>query len=234
MAIFPKIECDSAIQVNDKFRIDASKTYISKGESAITLIEIEPEAGAGFINVTAASPKNWFLDWEYLTSGVKTLSLRVTTNGLPVTVTKDVECLSSVNDRLFSDDSDLVAIEHNILKYVPEGRSSFKYIHREAQSQILEWLWINGFRATDNSRITKDQVIDLAEVKFWAKYLALRLIFSDLSNAIDDVFDKKSKQYEVQEHRWRENAGLKLDFNKDGVQGAYEQSNITSRNLVRT
>jgi len=235
VAIFPKIECDDVVQVSDKFRIDCTKSYLSKGEAAISLVEIEPEVGSGFIAVTGSpiAAKNWFLDWEYAASGVKTVGVRVTTNAVPVTLTTQVEVVTAEDDKLFSSDSDLVSIEHNILKYVPEGRSSFKYIHREAQKQILEWLYINGFRGTGNTRLTKENVIDVSEVRFWSKYLALRLIFQDLSNAPEDVFDKKSKLYQRDEHKWRENSGLKLDFNGDGVQGAYESANMTTRNLVR-
>lgn len=233
MAIFPLIETDNVLQVNDKFRISASKTYITKDEAAITEVEIDPGDGL-FRSVFQGVVKQWWLDFQHDTEGDKTVAVRVTTDAVPVTVTKTVTVLSEADDKLFSNDYDLVAIESDILKYIPDGRSSFKYIHREAQNQILEWLYINGFRGTGNTRLTKDNVIDVNEVRFWAKYMALRLIFQDLSNAPEDVFDKKSKLYQNEEHKWRENAGLKLDFNKDGIQGAYEQSNITSRNLVRT
>lgn len=235
MAIFPKIECDDVVQVSDKFRIDCTKSYLSKGEPAVTLVEVEPESGAGFITVTGSpvAPKNWFLDWEYDSDGVKELTVRITTDATPVTLTKQVEALSAEDDRLFSNDSDLVAIEHNVLKYVPEGRSSFKYLHREAQRQILEWFWINGFRATGNQRIEKADVIELEEVKFWSKYWVLKLLYQDLSNAPGDVFEAKSKLYEKEAHRWRETAGIKLDVNKDGIQGAYEGYNLTTRELIR-
>lgn len=234
--IFPKVECDKYAQVSDKIRLDATKTYISKGEPTITIVEIEPEAGAGFVVVTGATPivsKNWFLDWEYATAGTKVVSVRVTTNAAPVTVTSSIEVVTEAVDKLFSCDADLVSIEHNVTKYVPEGRSTFKYLHREAQKQILEWLWINGYRGPENVRLDKDNVLDVEEVRFWSKYLTLRLLFQDLSNGPNDVFDTKSKLYEKDEHKWRENAGLKLDFNGDGTQGAYESSNLTSRELVR-
>jgi hypothetical protein len=236
MAIFPKIEAATVVQVSDKFRIDCTKTYISKGEAAITLVRVEPEEGAGFINITGAAPiqpKNWFLDWEYSSPGEKIVTLEVTTDGAPVTVTHAVECLSEVDDKLFSTDQDLVAIEHNVTKYVPDGRASFKYLHREAQKQILEWLWINGYRGPANQRLTKENIIDVDEVRFWSKYMVLRLLYRDLSNSTNDVNDQKSKLYEVQEHRWREIAGLKLDVTGDGTAGAYEGFNLTSRELVR-
>jgi hypothetical protein len=233
--IFPKIECDDVVQVSDKFRIDASKSYIAKGSAAITLVEIEPEAGAGFIVVTGSpiAAKNWFLDWEYSTAGTKVVSVRITTNAAPVVRTASVVAVTAADDELFSDDADLVVIEHNVTKYVPEGRSTFKYLHREAQKQIFEWLWINGYRGPENTRLGKTNVLSIDEVKFWSKYLVLRLLFQDLSNGPNDVFDTKSKLYEKSEHKWRETVGLKLDVNGDGTQGAYEGVNLTSRELVR-
>lgn len=233
--IFPKIECDEVVQANDKFRIDATKSYISKGEAAITLVEIEPEAGAGFIAVQGSpvNQKNWTLDWEYQTSGTKVVSVRVTTDGAPAVVTRSVVCVTEAQDKLFSTDQDLVQLEHNVTKYVPEGRSTFKYLHREAQKQILEWLYVNGYRKDGNLRLTKENVIDVEEVRFWSKYKVLSLLYKDLSTTPNDVHDVKSRDYENKEHTWRQSAGMKFDFNGDGVQGAYEQANFTTRELVR-
>lgn len=233
--IFPIIECDDLVQLNDKFRIDCTKSYISKGEPAVTLVEIEPHTGDGFIAVTGSPvlSKNWYLDWQYASAGTKTATVRITTSGAPVTFTKTIEAITSVTDKLFSSDQDLVSKEHNILKYVPEGRSSFKYIHREAQKQILEWLYTNGYRKYDGSRITVDEVIETENIKYWSMNLALRLIFQDISNQPDDVFDKKSKLYQNDEHKWRENIALKFDLDGDGIQGANEGFNMTSRGLIR-
>jgi len=234
--IFPYIECDEVVQADDKLRISSSKSFASKDEAAISLVEIEPEAGNGFIDVTGATPlraDNFYLDWQYATDGSKVISARVTTDGAPTTITKTITVITAAEDNLFSSDQDLAAVENNILKYVPAGKNSFKYLHREAQKQILEWFYINGYRATDGSRLEKEDVIVTEELKYWSTYTALRLLFEDLSNAIDDIFDKKSKLYQVQEHRWRHNSLLKIDVNKDGVQGDNEGFLLTTRNLIR-
>lgn len=234
--IFPKLECDSVVQVADKFRIDATKSYIAKGEAAITLVEIEPEAGAGFIAVQGApvNPKNWTLDWEYQTAGDKVITLQITTDGLPTVLTKTVTALTEADDKLFSTDQDLVALEHNITKYVPEGRSTFKYLHREAQKQILEWLYINGYRLNTNERLTKEHVLDIEEVRFWSKFKVLSLLYRDLSTTPNDVHDVKSREYQNKEHVWRQSVGMKFDFNGDGELGNFEQANFTTRELIRS
>jgi len=233
MAIFPDINTESIIQVNDKIRISAAKTFITKDEAAITLVEIEPHTGDGFIDITNADLDELYLDWAYSTDGNKTISLRVTTDGSPVTITKDIVCISVIDDNLFSTDEDLKQHEVSILKFVPRGKNSFNYVHRLAQNEILEQLYKDGYTKTDNTKLTKDEVIRTDELKQWSKYMVLRLIFRDLSNALDDIYDKKSKNYESAEHMWRTKAILKLDFNGDGVQTEYEAANITTRRLVR-
>lgn len=234
MAIFPVIESDNIVQVDDKFRINCSKSYISKGEAAITLVEIDPGTGT-FVNVTGSpiSAKNWYMDFQHSTAGDKTVAVRITTDGSPVTVSKTVTVLSEASDYLFSKDSDLVSIESDILKYVPDGRSSFKYVHREAQGQILEWLWVNGYKKTDGSRFVKADFVDLIEVNYWSRYVTLRLIFKDLSNQVDDIFDKKAKMFENTEHLWRTKSLLKIDVNGDATIDPYEGFNMTTRRLVR-
>lgn len=235
MAIFPNITVDEVVQVRDKFRIDATKSYISKGESAITLVEIEPYSGAGFIAVQGNPVKssNFYLDWEYDTAGTKTVSLRITTNGSPVTLTKTVSCVLESTDKLFSSDNDLLKIDSGILKLLPEGKSSFKYIHREAQNEILEWLYTNGYTKSDNVKFDKDDIINIDEVNFWSKYMALRLIYSDNSNSLNDIYSGQAKDAENKEHKWRQKAILKIDVNGDGIQDATEGFNLTTKYLTR-
>jgi len=233
MAIFGYIETEDIVQENDKFRISAHKSYVSKDESAITAIEIEPEAGAGFINVYNIDSDNWYLDWEYTTDGTKTISLRVTTDGAPVTITKDITCLTEADDKLFSTDQDLFRHETDILKYVPRGKNTYKFMHRLAQTEILEQLYKDGYTTIDNLKLTKDNVIRIDELTQWSKFVTLRIIFRNLSNAIDDIYDRKSKSYQNDEHMWRTKAILKLDFNGDGEQGEYEYADITTRKLLR-
>jgi hypothetical protein len=233
--IFPIIECDDTVQVNDKFRISADKSYVTKDEAAISLVEIDAGDGS-FIDVTGSAPikaSNWFLDFQHSTPGSKTVAVRVTTDGSPVTVTKTVTVLTAAQDYLYSKDSELVAIESDILKYMPAGKASFKYAHREAQGQILEWLWTNGYWKSDGSRFVKTDFIDLIEVNYWSRYLTLRLIYDDLSNQTEDIFFKKARKHENTEHLWRRKAMLKIDVNGDAIQDPYEGLDMTTKRLVR-
>lgn len=234
--IFPYLECDDAVQVNDKLRISGVKSYISKGEAAVTLVRIKPDTADSFITVTGSpiSNKNWFLDWQYSSAGTKTVTIEITTDGAPTTLTKDIVVSTEASDKLFSSDQDLEAIENNVLRYVPEGRNSFKYLHRRAQKEMIGWLNKNGWKKNDGTDVDKSSFVETEQVRFWSTYLTLRLLYKDMSNTPGDVFELKSKLYEKEEHVWREMALLKLDLNGDGVQGTYEGASLTTRNLVRS
>lgn len=233
MAIFPFIESDSVEQVDDKLRIDASKSFVSKDEAAITAVEIEPEAGNGYISVFDSNPKNWYLDWEYATEGDKTVTVRVTTDGAPVSKTKTITVLSEADDKLFSSDEDLQKHETDVLKYVPSGRNTFKYAHREAQTQILEDLFRIGITNISGQKLTKDAVVDVDEVKEWSRFLTLQFIYNDLSNQVGDIFSQKSEQYKSWALESRQKSILKLDINGDGNVDSTEGVDMTWRRLRR-
>ena len=232
--IFPNIQIENTVQTNDKTRIDSTKSFISKDEDAITLVEIEAESGSGFIEVGAPGlSKDWFLDWQYATTGTKTVSTRITTSGAPVTSTSTLTVLNATDDALFSSDSDLTALEHDILKWVPPGRNSFKNYHRKAQSLIMAWLDESGYTDVNGDRLGKDTFVDMEEIKYYSSALTLSLIFSSVSNTVDDVFLQKSKQYESMALSHRNRLILRLDTDGDGNVDRNEGISIKTVNMVR-
>lgn len=210
--IFPVLELESVVQVNDRTRLDAGKTYISPDEAAITLVEIQPAASEAFIDVTS----NRYLDWQYSTDGTAAVVVRVTTDGSPTTFTKDLSVLSVADDKLFSADSELLPYEPNILDYVREGRNSFLDIHRASQDRILKWLDENRYWNKQGEPLTKEDIINLDEVNDWSKFMTLRYIFEGLSNATDDIFHQKSLRYKDLELQARDRARFRVDINGDG------------------
>ena len=210
--IFPTLELEQTLQVDDRTRLSAEKSYITPDENAITLIEIEPEAGSGFIDVTSSR----YLDWQYSTDGSKLVTVRVTTDGSPVTFSRTLPVLSVADDRLFSSDSELLPYEPNLLEWVREGRNSFLDVHRAAQDRILSWLDENRIWDEQGNRLTKEDITDLEEVNDWSKFMTLRLIFEGLSNAVDDIFHEKALRYMEMESKARNRAALRLDRENDG------------------
>lgn len=239
MAIFGNLELEKIIQVSDKTRLDAKKSFVSKDEAAITMVEIEPEAGNGFIDVSGSSSPldsdDWFLDWEY--SGATrtvTVSLRITTDGAPETFTETIEVITEADDKLFSGDQDIMALENNILRYVKPGRNTFKDFHRKSQTLILDWLNDLGVRTFEREKITKDNVVELDEVRKWSERMTLRLIFQSISNKVDDVFALKAAEYEKLEADARNRSEIRLDLNNDGTIDKNENQPLSSFKLSRT
>jgi hypothetical protein len=96
MAIFGVLESDPIVQVSDKIRLKADRSFVSKDEAAITLVEIEPVAGNGFIDVTGSSSSDWYLDWSYSTDGTAVTSLRITRMVLLSLLLEALKCVQQL------------------------------------------------------------------------------------------------------------------------------------------
>lgn len=227
MAIFIQTTSEDKVQVDDKTRIDATKTFISPDEAAITLVEIEPEASAGYVTVTSTK----YLDWAYATAGTKTATVRVTTDGSPTTKTVSIVVVSASDDKLFSDDKDIVSHEVDIYRFLRPGRSSFLDFHRVAQKMILDDLDQRGLTDSTGNKLTAADIFDLEEVSEWSKYLTLSLIFKSVQGEVDDIYGIKSKSYMDMADRQRTRATLRLDTNQDGTIDS--RPDLMSGRLVR-
>lgn len=225
--IFIQTILEEKVQVDDKTRIDASKTFLSPDEAAITLFEIEPEASAGFVDVTSDK----LLDWSYDTAGDKTVSVRVTTDGSSTTKTYTVSVVSAADDKLFSNDKDIISHEVDVFRYLRPGRSSFLDFHRIAQKMILDDLDQRGITDADNNKLVAADIFDLEEVSEWSKYLALHLIFKSVQGEVDDVYGIKSQSYWEMAQKQASRSYIRLDVNQDGTED--RRPDMYSGRLVR-
>ena len=228
--IFPILKSDLVVQVGDKIRLDASKSFTTPGEHTITEVEIEPQASAGFYDVT----QDRFLDWVYLSGGTKTASLRVGVSGNAhpsVTVTMSITVLTEAEDKLFSKDSDLIGHEPKIYDYLPKEYSSFNHLHRSSQAMILDSLTQRGYEKDVGVPLTKSDIFNVDEVRQWSKFLTLSTIFSASSNEVNDFFSVKAQQYKELAERSAQRAYLTLDTDQDGEPET--QVNLTVGRLVR-
>lgn len=230
MARFPVLKMESTVQENDKTRLDGSKSFTSTPDAAITLMEIEPSSGSGFLDITS----NQYLDWQYSTEATETVSLRITTAaGGPTTVTQDIKVVSAATDKLFSNDQDLVLHEPDILQWVRKGRHSFLDVHRRAQDRIIAKLAELKFTDTNGDRLTKDAIIDIDEVRQWSTFLTLQLIFEGISNATDDIFSEKAKHYRQLKENALNMGLIRLDTDGDGSIDGSEKLEFRTRGLIR-
>lgn len=213
--IFPVLETEKVVQIGDMTRLNAVKSFISKDEDPITKVEIKPEASEAWIEVTGSGQTDWYLDWVYLGASREIVpQVRVTTD-TDQTLNGAISLLTSEDDKLFSNDQDLVAFETDILKWVPNGRASFLNVHRAAQTKILEMLDESGVVDSQGNKLTKTAVIDNTEVNAWSRDMTLQLIFQGLANAKDDIFTTKSAHYASEALKRKARAVLRLDLNGD-------------------
>lgn len=248
MPLFPVLDLEATLQANDKMRIDASRSYATGGDTLVTVeicvdytapTEEEPAPTNTFIVVTT----NQYLDWQFELSGAAVNGVETITVAVQCTddaETPNVEVLSgtftllsATADNLFSSDDQLRKHEPDILKYLPDARSSYKDIHRRAQSLILAWLDTQGYIDTSGNKYTAASVLDITEVSDWSVMMTLRLIFEGVQNAVDDVFSVKAEKYLKLEEFYRNRAILRIDTNSDGILDQGEYVDVHSGFVVR-
>jgi hypothetical protein len=229
MAIFPSLKHELVVQVNDKTRLDATHSFVSKDSAAIESIEINPD-GSGFIDTGS----DYYLDWVYTTAGSKTPQVRITlVGGANQTNSYSLTVKTAADDNLFSNDDDLQNHEPDILKWIREGRNSYLDMHRRSQELILDTLYRLGFTDSTGGRLTSADVKDVLEIKEWSTFLTLHVIFKGLSNAVEDVFSKKAEYYLAEMEKRKESATLKLDYNGDGTVSEGERYDMRTIKVER-
>lgn len=235
MALFPKLLSESVVQVDDKTRLDASQSFVDKSEAALTSVEIEPEAAAGFVSVFDTNSKNWFLDYQYATDGAKVVTVRVDNGSGPVTATFTVTVVSAADDKLFSGDQDLFGIieQKEILRLLEDGKSSFLNYHRKAQEEILDEIDAVGIHNNNGTKITKDQLVVSNDIKQWSIYSTLKHIYDDRSSSVGDKFDMRAQKYKSRADFYKERSIYRIDLNDDSSVTLGESVSVRSSRMVR-
>jgi hypothetical protein len=210
--IFPHIELEPIVQVGDRTRLSALKSFVTQNEASVSLVQIKPSSSGSFIDVT----DDKFLDWAYPSAGTITVTARVTASGASAEITQTLSVVTVGSDALFSTDADIRLHEPDILQWVSPGRNSFLNIHRRAQKLILEELRREGYTDTSGNPYTKAAIVDIEEVKQWSTMWVLQLIFEGLSNATDDVFHEKAVRYSSMRETWGATVFLRLDADGSG------------------
>lgn len=220
--IFPSLTLETTLQIDDKTRLDASLSFATTGET-ITNIEIEPEVGVGFISVFNIDKEKWFLDYAYELEGIKTITVRVTTDMGTRDKIYSTDVLSATDDALLSSDSDLYPYEPDIARYLPVGKSSFLYAHRAAQTKILGYLDEQRIYKNNFDRYTKQDLIGITDPDFkeqfrlWSLFQTLLIIFEANQINVGDIYQEKREQYENEMRQHRNRSSLRLDQDGDGV-----------------
>lgn len=219
MAIFGILDSEDIVQIGEKIRLFGDRSFVSKDENAITLVEINPEDTVeSFVDVTGANSDDWFLDWVYSgTSRSVTVVLRITAGvSGPVTFSKAVQVNTEADDNLFSTDDAIMKHETELKDLIPEGKTTFNYAHRKAKELILDWFNEIGYRDFNVQKLTDAAFVEKDEVRRYSEMWTLALIYKDLSNSIGDKFDQKASLYKQKAMDARNRLVFRLDLNGDG------------------
>ena len=223
--IFPCIEADTCLSLNEKFRIDVSNSYATADEGMFTSIQIEPDTGVGFFDAIDGD----YLDWQYETDGTKIVSVTFTTeNGTPKTETYEIEV--KAEECLLSDDECLKAFEPTLYKLLPCERCNFMFIHRKVVDCILNELSCRGIykKATGGISVknpidgcklellTCEDLVGSEQVKRIATFWALEMIYGGNYNSTDDLYYTKFKYYRAERTKAMSAGNLLIDRDGDG------------------
>ena len=236
---FAKLHLFSLVeQVDDKLRLDASGCFSSNPDDEILKVEIEPESGAGFIEVydSTTNPtdnEKWFIDYEYELDGIVQPSVRVTSTLMTKTRTYSITVLTKEEDDLYSTDTDIFPYEPDIHRFLPLGRSSFLFAHREAQELILEYLEEQNIFKDNGEPYRKQDITYPEQFRRWSAMQSLLIIMESNQVNTDDTFNDKKEHYENLMRQARNRASLRLDANGDGETDRYAYSIRTTRMLRR-
>lgn len=212
--IFPQVRADIFAQIGEQVRISGAQTLLPDFTGAV--IEIQPHTDLGFQTIVATRTDEIFLDWVFTSAGPKNYTLRITKDMATYTALGSVLVLTALDDNLFSTDSDILSSEPDLLRYLPEGRSNYNYVHREAQKRIVAFLDEQRIWKDDHTRYTVADIKDLEEFKHWSRFMALMIIFESLIVTNGDVFEEKMRRYADLMASARKRATLRLDQNTQG------------------
>lgn len=231
--IFPKLIQEEVVQIGDKTRFDLGGSFVTSDEGVITAVEISFD-NVNFFNVFVENmPERWFLDYAFNIDGDVTINIKISTALNTETKDYTIKVLSKEQDALFSNDSMLFSEETELRKYIPKGRNSFNYAHRNAQRNVLRFLDGEGVRNVYGVAFTKEQLKDNEYIREFSMYETLMLIFEDLRVKGVDAFKEKKDAYESRYIQAKKNARIKLDYNDDGEIGDNEAKNVVSKFLTR-
>lgn len=207
---------------DQKITISAASAFVVKASSAMRALGFTEDTGSANSQTS-----------DVVQSVRRIITVFASNGAGNHTRTFNIDVYNALGDRLFADDSFLVSHEADIMKWVPARRNSFLDVHRRAQDTIIGWLDRQGYVNVYQEKFDKFDLVDLEEVRNWAGFIALRLIFEGLSNAKDDIFADKKRKYEALEIEARQRAILRIDTDKDGSVENIEGMSISTMDLFR-
>lgn len=222
--IFPSMTFETVLQVEEKTRLDASRSFVTDDET-ITDVLIQPSSGDAFISVfNGGDNEKWFLDWAYDVDEFKDVAIQIVADSGSKTKTymAGINVLTEEIDALLSTDNDILPFEPKIHRYLPRGKNSFIYAHRKAQERIVAYLDEQRIWKNDSSRYTKLDLSTVVDPEFkeqfrqWSSFETLLIIFESFQVSSGDLFQEKKLDYTTLRNSARTRSALRLDQDGDG------------------
>lgn len=212
--MFAIMSFDKIVQVNEKVRFDLTKSFAPKGASAISKVEID--VGDSYVDITGSPVRstNWIFDYVFATNGTKPIAVRLTDALLAEQVFNfEIIVRLASEEKLLSTDQDLIGLEQDIMKWLPDSRSSFNYLHRKALAEILDWLDQVRLYKKDNTKLTADDLQYSNDLQQLSANWAMSLLYFDLSNKTDDKFWEKHLSYKSKVESLKARGRIQADYN---------------------
>jgi hypothetical protein len=197
-------------------------------------------ACAGMFDKTAGFTRQNFVTWDRNQSN----EARTTINSvelfwyrLSVSVTTSATIFSGIN-LVLSDDTMIKEIEPHIVSsdYYPSTATSFLCFHQAARNEIIQRLRNEGkgvYDGTSFSDLTVFDLLDFTQLSEASKYLACANIYFYLSDANEDKYYQKYKDYLSKYNDAFKTFFLSIDENDDGLQNEDEKAAFMSGVIQR-
>jgi len=148
--------------------------------------------------------------------------LRVLTNDIPALELKGINLV-------FSDDTDLKSAYPDVMEYLHDGQTSFISYHQSARDFIINYLRNKGKTVSKYGVYKMLDQFDLhnyEEMKQASKYKAMAMIFFNESDAVDDKWYQKAKDFDRLYGEAISMDFLSIDANNDGKVDVFENQSV--------
>lgn len=198
--------------------------------------------GTDFVDVPSVEDKTFGLTESGLISWKEVTQEKTTVEGkeaywlkLNTTTPATIE-INGIN-LVLSNDKDLSFVP-NLRDHLSPTSSSFIAFHEEARNMIVQYLRNSGKSITGYESILLKQVdqfdlLDIEEFKQASKYLALHLIFDDLSKSNDDQYFTKAERFWSNYEASLNDRLLSIDTNNNGIKDESENVAVQFTRIIR-
>lgn len=195
---------------------------------------------SGLHDETKSFIRSGFISWDSNQTDEASVAVNSTTKywyRFRPSVTHSSTVVNGLNI-VFADDQDLKREYFESSDYLPSGESSHILTHVSARDEIIQYIRNSGhYKNNINSGNLKDitafDLLDIAQIKLAATYLALSKIFQSIQDSSDDVFLEKSRHFRGLYSSAIKTFYLDIDYDDDGIKDNEERLASFTAKVIR-